>query len=207
MGQSNVLLRIHYVKDFPLHTLLLEIRKGYFMEPENKFATAEEKEKKNRWKFVVSSRQRTMKERSQGGWAEMIASRFLFIHLFISPSLSFFVLVAMFQIRAWSFFGKCVALMHFKSPFFRAQYNIAIEVLVVPLEKVAQSLSAVLHCAPAEDILAQRLPSFLFIYFISQLQLELKGCQRAYTSLCGLITCYNNYLCGSNCVGFYCAAK
>lgn len=53
MGQSNVLLRIYYVKDFPLHTLLLEIRKGYFMEPENKFATAEEKEeeeeeKKNR---------------------------------------------------------------------------------------------------------------------------------------------------------------
>lgn len=44
MGQSNVLLRIYYVKDFPLHTLLLEIRKGYFMEPENKFATAEEKE-------------------------------------------------------------------------------------------------------------------------------------------------------------------
>lgn len=44
MGQSNVLLRIYYVKDFPLHTLLLEIRKGYFMEPENKFAMAEEKE-------------------------------------------------------------------------------------------------------------------------------------------------------------------
>lgn len=39
-----MLLRIYYVKDFPLHTLLLEIRKGYFMEPENKFATAEEKE-------------------------------------------------------------------------------------------------------------------------------------------------------------------
>lgn len=44
MGQSNVLLRIYYVKDFPLHTLWLEIRKGHFMEPENKFATAEEKE-------------------------------------------------------------------------------------------------------------------------------------------------------------------
>lgn len=44
MGQSNVLLRIYYVKDFPLHTLPLEIRKGYFMEPENKFATAGEKE-------------------------------------------------------------------------------------------------------------------------------------------------------------------
>lgn len=44
MGQSNVLLRIYYVKDFPLHTLPLEIRKGYFMEPENKFATAEEKD-------------------------------------------------------------------------------------------------------------------------------------------------------------------
>lgn len=44
MGQSNVLLRIYYVKDFPLHTLLLEIRKDYFMEPENKFATAEEKD-------------------------------------------------------------------------------------------------------------------------------------------------------------------
>lgn len=44
MGQSNVLLRIYYVRDFPPHTLPLEIRKGYFMEPENKFATAEEKE-------------------------------------------------------------------------------------------------------------------------------------------------------------------
>lgn len=43
MGQSNVLLRIYDVKDFPVHTALLEIRKGYFMEPENKFATAEEK--------------------------------------------------------------------------------------------------------------------------------------------------------------------
>lgn len=42
MGRSNVLLRIYYVRAFPLHTLLLEIRKGYFMEPENKFATAEE---------------------------------------------------------------------------------------------------------------------------------------------------------------------
>lgn len=39
-----MLLRIYYVKDFPLHTLLLQIRKGYFMDPENKFATAEEKE-------------------------------------------------------------------------------------------------------------------------------------------------------------------
>lgn len=43
MGHSNVLLRIYYVKDFPLHTLLPEKRKGYFMDPENKFATAEEK--------------------------------------------------------------------------------------------------------------------------------------------------------------------
>lgn len=41
-----MLLRIYYVKDFPLHTLLLEIRKGYFMEPENKFATAEEKRRR-----------------------------------------------------------------------------------------------------------------------------------------------------------------
>ena len=44
MGQSHVLLRIHYVTDFPLQTLPLKIRKGCFMEPENKFATAEEKE-------------------------------------------------------------------------------------------------------------------------------------------------------------------
>lgn len=48
MGHSNVLLRIYYVKDFPLHTLLLEIRKGYFMEPENKFATAERKEEEKK---------------------------------------------------------------------------------------------------------------------------------------------------------------
>lgn len=51
MGQSNVLLRIYYVKDFPLHTLPLEIRKGYFMEPENKFATAEEKEEEGEKKI------------------------------------------------------------------------------------------------------------------------------------------------------------
>lgn len=43
-----MLLRIYYVKDFPLHTLLLEIRKGYFMEPENKFAMAEEKRRRRR---------------------------------------------------------------------------------------------------------------------------------------------------------------
>lgn len=48
MGHSNVLLRIYYVKDFPLHTLLLEIRRGCFMLPENKFATAEEEEKRRR---------------------------------------------------------------------------------------------------------------------------------------------------------------
>lgn len=48
MGHSNVLLRIYYVKDFPLHKVLLEIRKGCFMEPENKFATAEEKKKKGK---------------------------------------------------------------------------------------------------------------------------------------------------------------
>lgn len=46
-----MLLRIHYVKDFPLHTLLLEIRKGYFMEPENKFVTAEEE--KVIWKILI----------------------------------------------------------------------------------------------------------------------------------------------------------
>lgn len=59
MGQSNVLLRIYYVKDFPLHTLLLEIRKGYFMEPENKFATAEEKEEKidRSFQYQVVSKQ------------------------------------------------------------------------------------------------------------------------------------------------------
>lgn len=48
LGQSNVLLRIYYVKDFPLHSLLLDIRKGYFMEPENKFATAGEEEEEEK---------------------------------------------------------------------------------------------------------------------------------------------------------------
>lgn len=54
MGHSNVLLRIYYVKDFPLHTLLLEMRKGCFMRPENKFATAEEKktEEEEEWKYI-----------------------------------------------------------------------------------------------------------------------------------------------------------
>lgn len=45
-----MLLRIYDVKDFPAHTVLLEIRKGYFMEPENKFATAEERKKKTKRK-------------------------------------------------------------------------------------------------------------------------------------------------------------
>lgn len=49
-----MLLRIYDVKDFPVHTVLLEIRKGYFMEPENKFATAEERKKED--------------EAEEGGW-------------------------------------------------------------------------------------------------------------------------------------------
>lgn len=43
-----MLLRIYDVKDFPVHTGLLEIRKGYFMKPENKFATAEEGRKRKK---------------------------------------------------------------------------------------------------------------------------------------------------------------
>lgn len=49
-----MLLRIYYVTDFPLHTLLLEIRKGCFMEPENKFATAEKKERKGEDKNKIN---------------------------------------------------------------------------------------------------------------------------------------------------------
>lgn len=149
MGQSNVLLRIYYVKDFPLHTLLLEIRKGYFMEPENKFATAgrkrwrrrgrEEKKKKQtekgRWNFAVSSRQQTMRTRSRGGWAnlfkkkKMIASRFsfsfsFFLSLFPPPVLPRYV-----SNPCLVFLQKVCSANAFQKPFFKAQWeNIAIEV-------------------------------------------------------------------------------
>lgn len=96
MGQSNVLLRIYYVRDFPLHTLLLEIRKGYFMAPENKFATAEEEMKKKEGKidrtlqYQVVSKQRNLKGAGQV-FKKMIASCFsLFLSLAIFlPSLCF----------------------------------------------------------------------------------------------------------------------
>lgn len=65
------------------------------------------------------------------------------------PSFSFFCSVAMFQIRARSFFRKCVVLMHFKSPFSKHNRISQRRSLVVPLKKVAQSLRAVLHCARA----------------------------------------------------------
>lgn len=73
MGQSNVLLRIYYVRDFPLHTLLLEIRKGYFMEPENKFATAEEEKKKKEGKIDRTLQYQVVRQtkKSQGGWASL----------------------------------------------------------------------------------------------------------------------------------------
>ncbi len=117
-----MLLRIYYVKDFPLHTLLLEIRKGYFMEPENKFATAEEKEeeeeeeeKKEIELCSIKSSANNDGEISRGLGDSLkndcipLFSSSLFFSLFCST--------AMFQIHAWSFFRKCVVLMHFKSPF------------------------------------------------------------------------------------------
>lgn len=118
-----MLLRIYYVRDFPPHTLPLEIRKGYFMEPENKFATAEEKEEEeergdgreggrdrsSQYQVVSKQRERDLRGAGQIFKKKMIASRFFF-PFSLTPS-------AMFQIRAWSFFRKCVALMHFKSPF------------------------------------------------------------------------------------------
>lgn len=55
-----MLLRIYDVKDFPVHTLLLEIRKGYFMEPENKFATAGERKKKTNSKKQGGEMDRTL---------------------------------------------------------------------------------------------------------------------------------------------------
>lgn len=122
MGHSNVLLRIYYVKDFPLHTLLLEIRKGYFMEPENKFATAEEKdagEEKNRWKFAVSSRQQTMKERSQGGWANLSKNDCILL-LFLSSS-PFFCSPRYVSNPCSLFLQKVCSANAFQKPFFKAQ--------------------------------------------------------------------------------------
>lgn len=137
MGQSNVLLRIYYVKDFPLHTLLLEIRKGYFMEPENKFATAgrkrwrrrgREEKKKNKQKKADRTLQYQVVSKQWGrdleGAGRISLKKKKWLHpAFLSLFLSFFLFfpplcsLAMFQIRAWSFFRKCVVLMHFKSPF------------------------------------------------------------------------------------------
>lgn len=137
MGQSNVLLRIYYVKDFPLHTLLLEIRKGYFMEPENKFATAgrkrwrrrgrEEKKKTNSKRQIelcsIKSSANNGDEISRGLGESLLKKKKWLHPAFLSLFLSFFLFfpplcsLAMFQIRAWSFFRKCVVLMHFKSPF------------------------------------------------------------------------------------------
>lgn len=117
-----MLLRIYYVRDFPPHTLPLEIRKGYFMEPENKFATAEEKEEEeergdgrrgvdgsSQYQVVSKQRERDLRGTGPIFFEKMIASRFFF-PFSLTP-------FAMFQIRAWSFFRKCVVLMHFKSPF------------------------------------------------------------------------------------------
>lgn len=43
-----MLLKIHYVSDFPPYTQhCLEIRKGYFMEPKNKFAAVKKKRQKS----------------------------------------------------------------------------------------------------------------------------------------------------------------
>lgn len=69
-----MLLRIYDVKDFPVHTALFEIRKVHFMEPENKFATAEEKKKGKKegggidrtLQYQVVSKQRDLKRAEQG---------------------------------------------------------------------------------------------------------------------------------------------
>lgn len=78
MGQSNVLLRIHYERDFPLHTVVLwnkkrlfygawkQIRRGERHE-EKKYDLEGEKNK-NCYNFVVSSRQQTIKK-GMGGSA------------------------------------------------------------------------------------------------------------------------------------------
>lgn len=117
MGQSNVLLRIYYVKDFPPHTLLLEIRKGYFMEPEtnlprgkkkNDFEKEGEEKKTMELCSIKSSTNNKGKiSRGLGGSLKML----------VAPPTPLFRSFAMFQIHASSFFRKCVVLMHFKSPF------------------------------------------------------------------------------------------
>lgn len=98
-----MLLRIYYVKDFPLHTLLLEIRKDYFMEPENKFATAEEKDEEEeggggeeidrtlQHQVVSKQRGRDLKGAGRIFLKKMIASCFSFFlsFSFFLPSLCF----------------------------------------------------------------------------------------------------------------------
>lgn len=43
-----MLLKIHYVSDFPPYAQqCVEIRKGYFMEPKNKFVAVEQKRQKS----------------------------------------------------------------------------------------------------------------------------------------------------------------
>lgn len=70
---------------------------------------------------------------------------------------------AMFQIPAWSFFRKCVVLMHFKSPF-QSTMEYRHRSLAVPL--VPQSLRAVLHCATAvKTFPLKKVTSGLCVFF------------------------------------------
>lgn len=149
MGQSNVLLRIYYVKDFPLHTLLLEIRKGYFMEPENKFATAgrkrwrrrgREEKKKNKQKKADRTLQYQVVSKQWGRDLEgagrislkkkkMIASRFSFSFSFFLSLFSPPVLPRYVSNPCLVFLQKVCSANAFQKPFFKAQWeNIAIEV-------------------------------------------------------------------------------
>lgn len=130
-----MLLRIYYVRDFPPHTLPLEIRKGYFMEPENKFATAEEKEEEEERgdgrggrggvdrssQYQVVSKQRERDLRGAGPIFKKNDCIPLFLPFF-SDSLRYV------SNPCLVFLQKVCSANAFQKPFFKAQWNIAIEV-------------------------------------------------------------------------------
>lgn len=142
------------------------------MEPENKFATAEERKKEDEeeeggWRngqnFAVSSRRQT--KRSREGWVRLLKKNDC-IPLFFLLSSLFIPSIVMFQIHACSFFRKCVALMHFKSPF--SKHN-----RISPQKFSGSASSSVTQSNTLLCITLQTLPlkrscyQFFFSHFIS----------------------------------------
>lgn len=105
-------------------------------------------------KSSANNKKRDLKGAGQVFKKKKIASHFIYLLL------SFFVTSLCFKSVLALSSGKCVVLMHFKSPFFKAQWEYRHRSLAVPLKKVAQSLRAVTALCLAKDIPAEESPSF-----------------------------------------------